>query len=130
MYQVRALVKEQIEYDILREQYDRSRLDDIVGLMVDVRCGKADSYTISEVVYPAELVQEHFESITSSHIQYVLDCLSKQTRKIYNIRGYMLTTLFNATDTQTSYYDAMVRHDHPYLTCMPKEDGTEYESTE
>lgn len=130
VYQVRAQVKEQIEYDILCEQYDRSRLDDIVGLMVDVRCGKADSYTISEVVYPAELVQEHFESITSSHIQYVLDCLSKQTRKIYNIRGYMLTTLFNATDTQTSYYDAMVRHDQPYLTCMPKEDGTEYEPTE
>lgn len=115
-YQARAAVKEQIEYDILCEQYDRSRLDEIVALMVDVRCGRTDHYTISEVEYPAELVRERFAEITCSHIEYIMDCLNKQTRKIGNIRAYLLTTLFNATETHHNYYDAMVRHDHPCLT--------------
>lgn len=130
VYQIRAQVKEQIEYDILCEQYDSPQLDDIVALMVDVRCGKTESYVISDVEYPAELVQEHFENITSSTIQYVLDCLSKQIKRIGNIRAYLLTTLYNATSTESSYYDAMVRHDHPYLTFARKESIAEYEPIE
>lgn len=51
VYQIRAQVKEQIEYDILCEQYDSPQLDDIVALMVDVRCGKTESYVISDVEY-------------------------------------------------------------------------------
>ena len=56
----------------------------------------------------------------SSHLQYVFDCLNKTTSRVGNIKSYLLTTLYNATATMKSYYDAAVRHDHPYLFC--KED--------
>ena len=118
--QYKSLVHSHIEYDVMRQQYDPELLDEIVYLIVEVLCSKAQYFTISGEELPAELVRERLLKFTSSHLQYVFDCLRKTTSHIGNIKNYLLTTLYNATGTIKSYYDARVRHDHPYLFC--KED--------
>ena len=46
---------------------------------------------------------------SNEFVQYIM----KNTTKIYNIKSYLLTALFNAGSTMSSYYKAMVNHDMP-----------------
>lgn len=49
--------------------------------------------------------------INSEHIEYVLDCIKKNTTKIKNIKAYMLTCIYNAPQTISNFYTAEVNHD-------------------
>ena len=44
-------------------------------------------------------------------MEYVLDCLSKTTTRIRNLRQYMLTALVHAPPTMEEYYDNAVQYD-------------------
>lgn len=54
-----------------------------------------------------------YSEIIKENIEYVLGCMGKNTTKIHNIKSYLLTALFNAGSTMSSYYKAMVNHDMP-----------------
>ena len=69
--------------------------------------------TISGQEYSMNLVKSKFLKLNSSHIEYVLGCLGKNTTKVYNIKSYLLASLFNAVSTRNSYYKAEVNHDMP-----------------
>lgn len=116
--QMRQLVHNHLEYDLMCQQFDRNQLDEIVSLMVEVLCSKALFFTISGTEYPAELVHERLLSLRSSHVEYIFECLSKTTTRVGNIKAYLLTVLFNAA-TMHNYYDAQVRHDFPLLGGAP-----------
>lgn len=113
--QMRQLVRNHLEYDLMCQQFDRDQLDEIVSLMVEVLCSKSLFFTISGTEYPAELVHERLLSLRSSHVEYIFECLSKTSTRVGNIKAYLLTVLFNAAATMHSYYDAQVRHDFPLL---------------
>ena len=61
--------------------------------------------------YPAELVKSKLMKLDSSHIEFVFDCISKNTTEIRNIKKYLLAVLFNAPSTINGYYTALVAHD-------------------
>ena len=117
--QMRQLVRNHLEYDLMCQQFDRDQLDEIVSLMVEALCSKSLFFTISGTEYPAELVHERLLSLRSSHVEYIFECLSKTSTRVGNIKAYLLTVLFNATATMHSYYDAQVRHDFPLLGGSP-----------
>ena len=52
-----------------------------------------------------------FGKLDSSHIEFVFDCISKNTTEIRNIKKYLLAVLFNAPSTINGYYTALVAHD-------------------
>ena len=107
----RDLIMENIEYDILLERYGRERMDEVVELMVDTVCSKREYITISSDDYPREVVKSRFLKIGSSHIEYVFDCIDKNTTKVRNVRKYLLAALYNAPATMDTYYRAEVNHD-------------------
>lgn len=113
--QYKALVQNHIDYENMCQQYERERLDEIVYLIVEVLCSKAQYFTIANKEIPAELVRERLLKFNSLHLQYVFECMNNSASRIGNIKSYLLTTLFNATATHSNYYDAKVRHDHPFL---------------
>ena len=113
--QYKALVQHHIDYENMCQQYERERLDEIVYLIVEVLCSKAQYFTINGSDVPAEMVREQLLKFNSLHLQYVFDSLNKTASSITNIKAYLLTTLYNAVSMHSSYYDARVRHDHPYL---------------
>ena len=113
--QYKALIQRHINYENMCQQYERERLDEIVYLIVEVLCSKAQFFTINGSDVPAEMVRRQLLKFNSLHLQYVFDSLNKTASSIRNIKGYLLTTLYNAVATHASYYDARVRHDHPYL---------------
>ena len=113
--QYKELIRNHIEYDIMCEQYGHERLDEIVHQIVEVLCSKAQYFTISGEELPAELVRDQLLRFSSSHLEYVFECLEKKTSYVGNIKNYLLTTLYNAVGTIKHYYDARVRHEHPLL---------------
>ena len=107
----RSIIYANIDYEILREQLDRQRLDEIVDIMLECIWSSAKSIIIGKEAVPQELVQARFLKINSSHIEYVLSCLDRNTTKIRNIKAYLMTTLYNAPSTISNYYTAEVNHD-------------------
>ncbi|MEY8410167.1 DUF6017 domain-containing protein, partial [Lachnospiraceae bacterium 62-26] len=45
------------------------------------------------------------------NLEYVFDCIDKNTTKVGNIKAYLLAALYNAPATMDSYYRAEVNHD-------------------
>ena len=109
----RDIIKDNIEYDILIQDphMDKDRLDEIVDLILETVCTARKTLRIAGDDYPAELVKSKFMKLTSSHIEFVLDCMRENTTKISNIKQYLRAVLFNAPSTIDSYYTALVAHD-------------------
>ena len=112
--QYRQLIRDNLDYDIMmsdRHWTDRDLYDQIFELMCDVVCVPSETVRIAGRDIPYELVKSRFLKLTSSHVQYVIGCLQKNTTKVSNIRAYLLTALYNAPTTMDSYYRAEVNHD-------------------
>ena len=109
----REIVKGNIEYDIMKDNfpYDHERLDEIVELMAETLASKKATFCIAGDTYPASTVKFKLLRINSLHIQYVFECLDKNTTEVRNIKKYLLATLFNAPSTMGSYYKAQANHD-------------------
>lgn len=109
--EIEASVREQIDYPLLAEQYPHDDPDCILQLLCDVLTSTAPTTRIGNENLPTAKVQERFRRLTFEHIAYVLDALRETTTKIWNIRAYLLTALYNAPLTIGPYYAAAVRHD-------------------
>lgn len=111
--QYRALIRENIEYDILSANNpgDTMRLDELVELMLDTVCSKRSSIRVAGDEFSAEVVKSRFLKLEAQHIQYVLDSLKDNPPHIRNIKKYLLAALYNAPLTIENYYAAQINHD-------------------
>ena len=109
----RELILENIDYDILASDphVDPEQLDEIDQLVQETVCSTRDRIRVGGNDYPAEIVRAKLLKLTGEHIRFVMDCLKQNTTRIRNIRQYLLTALFNAPSTMSSYYAALVAHD-------------------
>ncbi len=104
-------IKENIEYDILLEQYDKAWIDEIVAIMVDVVCLKTPYVLINHESFPHEIVKNRFLQINTTHIEYIHLALRENTSKVRNIRAFLITTIYRSTETAENWISAKVRHD-------------------
>ena len=102
------LIHENIEYEY---QAEKEKIDELVEIMLDVICSKHDTVRVNGEDMPQEVVKSRFLKLDSSHIDYVLTALKKNTSEVRNIRAYLITALYNAPTTIDSYYTAWVNHD-------------------
>ena len=109
----RALILENIGYDVLASDphVDREQLDEIAQLVQETVCSTRGRIRVGGNDYPAEVVRSKLLKLNGEHIRFVMDCLKQNTTRIRNIRQYLLTVLFNAPSTMSSYYTALVAHD-------------------
>lgn len=113
MENYRELILENIEYDCLRQNYPlyRDDLDEVVELIVETVCAKRKTTRIAGADFPHEVVRSRFLKLDSSHIEFVMDCLQKNTTEVRNMKQYLLTVLFNAPTTMSNHYTSQVNHD-------------------
>jgi len=111
IFAYRHLIKENIEYDCLMEQYGAERMDEVLELILETVLSKRPYIRIAGDELPHEVVKSRLLKVRSSHLQYVFNCLDQNTTKVYNIKSYLLTALFNAPVTMGSFYRAEVNHD-------------------
>lgn len=107
---LRSMVRENIALDVLAVRYPKGDLDEIVELIVEVLCAEGDCIKIGGRMVNTELAKERMRRLNTEHICYVLDCIDK-VGEIWNIKGYLLETLFNASATMGNFYRAKVNRD-------------------
>ena len=142
----RQIIMDNIEYEHLCQHVkgiDRETLDEIVDLLVETVCSARKTIRIAGDDYPAELVKSKFMKLDSSHIEFVFDCLSKNTSEMapFDIRevrelmeddeleldtiGDEKTALFlimSDTDTTFNFILAMVQSQLINLLCDRADD--------
>ena len=107
----KKFIRQNIEYEALCSQYDKDDIDEIVENILDVLLSKGKNINIGGVEIPLEVVKSRFMKLDYSHIQYVFECLERNTKKIVNIKKYLQTVLYNAPSTMSNYYRAEVNYD-------------------
>jgi len=105
-----GLVKENIEYDILCKRYTRERMDEVLELILETLCVKQPSFRICGQDYPGEIVKRRMLMLDSGHIEFAFDSIDRNTKKVRNIKAYLLATLFNAPVTTDHHYRAEVEN--------------------
>ena len=107
------IIKENIDYDslLLAHPYDQEMVEGIYDLILETVLSKNQEISIAGDVYPKNLVKSKFLKLNYSHVEYVINCMGKNTTKVRNIKSYLLASLFNAGSTISSYYKAEVNHD-------------------
>ena len=88
--QYRNLILDNIEYALLaaRNPADRTRLDELVHLMLDTVCARRKTIRIAQNDFPTEVVKSQFLKLNAEHIQYVLDRMRQNTTEIRNIKQW------------------------------------------
>ena len=109
--ELRQMIRENIEYDCLVPRFKAERLDEIVDLILETLFSQKAAINVAGDDYPASLVKDKLRRLNSMHIEYVFECMDKNTTDIRNIKKYLLAALFNAPSTMDSYYKAQVNHD-------------------
>lgn len=101
-------VMDQIGYKTFADE-DRLQVTEIAMLILDV-LNSPDNMTIwiAKKEMMAAQVKERFRQLNQFHVAYVLECLRENTSKISAIKHYILTALYNAPTTMTSYYENKV----------------------
>jgi len=114
----KKIIKSNISFDDLcySANYDEIRLfNEILEIMTETVAFNKKTININGSAIPAEVVKSRFLKTTYDEIQYVLETFSKNTTRIKNIRGYLISMIYNAGNTINSYYKAEVQHDfHGY----------------
>ena len=106
----RSILRENIGYEDLCERYRHKadEIDELLELMFEAVCSTRKTIRVSGEDKPAELVKSRMLQISQDHIEYVLERLGKNTTEIRNIRGYLLTAIYNAPTTIGNYVAALV----------------------
>ena len=102
----RDVIHENIEYDILIQQYAAEKIDSFVNIMVDALCSFGDMISVNSMQVPKEVVKRKLLKLDYMHIVYVIDCLDENSTRIRNYKSYILTMLYNAPDTMNHYYQS------------------------
>ena len=97
---------EQIGYETFNLT-DREQVREIAMLINDiVNMPDGNTIRIAKSDLPVSKVKERFLELNKFHVEYVLGCLKDNRTKITNVRGYLLTALYNAPTTMGTYYQS------------------------
>lgn len=93
-------IKEQIEYDCING--DPEIVQEIIMIMYDVIYGTASTVRIGANVFPRSAVVARYKKLEAEHIENVIIALETTTRKITNVKSFLITALYNAPATAAS----------------------------
>lgn len=87
-------IREQIDYDIIRA--DKAIVDDIVQIMYDVMFTQATTVRVGANIYPKSAVCARYKQLSYEDIEDVVEGLENAETPIQNVRGYLISALYNA----------------------------------
>lgn len=107
------ILRDNIDYETLIEQNPNRAeiISELFAIMLDVICSQKSTIRVNGEDKPHEAVKNVFLKLDSNHIEYVLETMNKNTSDVRNIRSYLITTLYNAPATMSSYWQSRVNYD-------------------
>ena len=106
----RQMIIDNIEYKSWFERFGDIATE-ILDIMVETVCSNRESIRIDGSDFPATVVRSQLLKLNYGHIEYAIGSLRNNTSKVYNIKAYVLATLYNSRLTINHYYQAEVNHD-------------------
>ena len=83
----------------------------MVSIMTDVVCSKSATIRVNREDVPQSRVKDRFLHLTDANISFVLDAMKKRSGLISNVRSYLITTLYNSTNTMSNFYSNLAHND-------------------
>lgn len=110
--QCKEMIYSNIDYeDLIAQNADeQNKIDEIVENMLEMLCCTAPVIKISGKDISTKIVHSRLSKIDSSHIEYILICLKRNTTKVRNIKAYLRAVIYNAPSTMDSFYGAEVNN--------------------
>ena len=108
---MRARAGQRVEYAVLREEFPKEQLDELIELIVEMESCQSETMLIAGAVYPRELVASRMQSLNAECIRYVLDCLREVKPQIKNMKKYLMASLFNAPATVENFMESRVQRE-------------------
>ena len=108
---MRARARERVEYAVLREEYPKEQLDELISLIVEMEVCEGESMLIAGSLYPVELVKARMQGLNAECIRYVLDCLREVKPQVKNMKKYLMASLFNAPATMENFMESRVQRE-------------------
>ena len=90
------IVKENIEYDYIEEDYYRESVDSLLASMEEVFLSKESTVKIGKVDMPRQAVISTYLKLTKDHIDHVLDRFKTVRNPITHVHAYLKTCLYRA----------------------------------
>ena len=108
---MRARAGQRVEYAVLREEFPKAQLDELIDLIVEMEACQSETMLIAGAVYPHELVASRMQSLNAECVRYVLDCLREVKPQIKNMKKYLMASLFNAPATVENFTEARIQRE-------------------
>ena len=108
---MRARAGQRVEYAVLREEFPKEQLDELIELIVEMEVCEGESMLIAGSLYPVELVKARMQALNAECIRYVLDCLREVKPQIKNMKKYLMASLFNAPATMENFMESRVQRE-------------------
>ncbi len=116
---LRQQIRQNINYDRLVSDGGylvKKYAPEIYRLICDIVCIPQNVVRIARADCPYSLVRERFLQLTGEDVEYVVECMSRTSRRIDSIRAYLLTALYNASTSREHFYRAEAN-------CKVQQDG-------
>ena len=105
------IVKQNIDFDLLMNNSNPELVAEIVQIILDIVCSTKEKFRVNGCDTSASIIKSRFLKLNHMHIEFVINCLSKNTTQVKDIRSYIITSLYNASSTMNLYYTSKVNHD-------------------
>jgi len=106
----RAIIHENIEYDIAIKRNPKWRVDNIVEIMLNAVTSPKDFLRVSQENKPQAIVKSVLLKLTIQHVEYVFESMDKTYSDIRNIQAYLLTALYKSFQTLDSHEEAQCNY--------------------
>ena len=97
---VKETVRKNIDLDFLLRRYpdktQQAHLQELFNIIVEVLISRRDSFRIARGEFFARDVKKVFVSLTSEHVESVLNAISTNTTEVKSVKAYIQTSLWNS----------------------------------
>ena len=107
-----SYVKEIISYYVIRTEFNKSQIDSVVDVMVDVFAGISPYIYVAGEQVSRHEVQQQLSLLDEMRIRYVCDRIRTEPRRIANHRGYILARLCDSANIVDLFYQSQVEYDY------------------
>jgi len=108
---MRARAADRVEYSVLREEFPKEQLDELINLIVEMESCQSETMLIAGAVYPREVIVARMQALNAECIRYVLDCLREVKPQVKNMKKYLMASLFNAPATMENFMESRVQRE-------------------
>jgi hypothetical protein len=90
------------------DSFDKKLVDNIVDIMDEVLSSNVESIKINGIDIPSIKLKSIFLKVNMNHIYYIINVIKSYNKKITNLKGFIITTIYNSVLTLDSYYSNLV----------------------